>query len=306
MKSSKQTAGVIGAIIVLASTTIAMAQTTRLFLGEPGRGAWLGISISDLNPDKVKELKLTDENGVLIDRVEKDSPAEKAGLKANDVIVQFNGIQVLTTSQFMRMIHELLPDRTVSLSVIRGNATTHLSVKLGERPHPEGSLPQGWEVERPREFTLPHTPDMSHLYDRLREFNFSESPMMYSFLGLGRGRLGINMESLTPQLGEYFGVKEGHGALVVSVEKDSPAEKAGLKAGDVITAIDSEEIKSPGDVMRTVQGKKEGNLEIKVLRDRQPKSFSAQLQKQEDERVPERPRMRTATRTRILNRASVI
>lgn len=306
MKLSNRAAVVIGVVMILMGAVSTMAQSSRFFLEESGNAAWLGVSISDLNTEKVKELKLPDENGVLIDRVEKDSPAEKAGLKESDIIVQFNGIKVLTASQFTRMVHELLPDRTVNVGILRAGVINNLSVKLGERPHAEHGPLQGRRFEGPNSFVLPRTPDMGQLYDRLREFDFSQTPLMYGFLESRHGRLGINLESLTPQLGAYFGVQEGHGALVVSVEKDSPAEKAGLRAGDVITTIDSAEIKSPADVMRIVQTKKEGNLEIKVLRDGQPKTFSAQLQKLETEPGPLRPRVRTAFRDKSLTPASVI
>ncbi|MBZ5551980.1 MAG: PDZ domain-containing protein [Acidobacteriia bacterium] len=266
---------VILAIVLLFAAVEAYGQNTYSLLEGWEDGAWLGVSISDLTKAKVSELKLPDENGVLIDSVEKDSPAQKAGLHPNDVIVQFNGVKVLTTRQFTRMMRELLPDRTSSLVVVRTGAPKTIAVTLGKHPGSETN-----DV-----YTLNLAPFRKNLDELTERFHNWEGPQgaMAYLLEPRQGRLGVNIDSLTPQLGEYFGVKDGHGALITSVRKESPAEKAGLKAGDVIVGIDSKEVASTEDVMRMIRAKREGDLEIKVLRDRQSKSFTVHLEKSESE-----------------------
>ncbi len=280
IRSNAVWCSVVAVFILLSSQC--MAQGPAMIVGNWNQGAWLGVSISDLTQAKAAELKLPDENGVLIDHVDKASPAEKAGLEANDVITQFNGIKVLTTRQLTRMISELLPDRVVQLGIWREGASKSISVKLGQPPKPESSLQIWRNGEAPYTFN-PHNLDMEPLRKNLQGLseNFSRlyGPMGLEMFKLNGPRLGVTIDSLTPQLGDYFGVKEGHGALITSVEKESPAEKAGLKAGDVIVNIDSKEVDSPGDVIRMIREKQDGRLEIKVLRDRQPKSFSVQIEK---------------------------
>jgi membrane-associated protease RseP (regulator of RpoE activity) len=81
--------------------------------------------------------------------------------------------------------------------------------------------------------------------------------------------IGINLESLNAQLGEYFGVMDGQGALITEVFEDSPAQKAGLKAGDVITQIDGKEVAEPANVQKAVGDKSEGDkLSLTIIRDR--------------------------------------
>lgn len=273
------------AILILLSTcfmaTPLFGQAQRFLLENSDEGAWLGVRISDLDKTKVSQLKVPDENGVLIDQVEKDSPAEKAGLQPKDVIVQLNGVRVFTVRQFMRMIHELLPDRSATLTVLRNGAQSSFTAVLQKRPRPEIA----WsDLGGFRSFDIPLLQEKldgmgERLRDGLKGFSLFES---------SKGRLGITLQSLTPQLGEYFGVKDGRGALVVSVRKDSPADKAGIKAGDVIIVIDTREVASPSDVIAAVQSKHEGTMEIKVLREHQSKSYTVKWEEGEKQVGPSR------------------
>jgi serine protease Do len=288
------------ALMLLLAATVAFAQETSIFLAGDGGGGWLGISISDLSKSKVTELKLPDENGVLIVRVEKESPAEKAGLQPNDIIVQFNGIKILTTNQFTRMLRELLPDRTTSLVVLRGGTHKTFTVTLGGRPHKSVLTVPGGEGDQPLPLDLDKLrQNLDNMKENIRTWDW-EFPG--ESLGLifdpSQGRMGVNLESLTTQLGDYFGVKDGHGALVVSTQKESPADKAGLKAGDVIVGVDSKDITSPGDVARAVRTKDEGDVEIRVLRERQSKAFKVHLEKRSTEPKVLRQRIMAAPKVR--------
>lgn len=273
MKIGLKVVVLISVLVLLAPPCQSLGQELPRLADEWSTEAWLGISISDLTKSKSAELKLPDENGVLVNRVEKDSPAEKAGVQPGDVIVQFNGIKILAVRQFTRMVSELLPDRTTNLVVWRNAAQKTFPVTLARRPKSEGIESYSLDME-------PLRKSLEQMREGFHGWDEGQGPMTFLFQP-SQGRLGIDLDSLTPQLGEYFGVKEGHGALIVSVRKDSLADKAGLKAGDVVISVDSKEVTSPAEVVRLVRAKKEGDLEIKVLRERQPKSFSVRLEKPE-------------------------
>src|SRR5262249_11288173 len=92
-------------------------------------------------------------------------------------------------------------------------------------------------------------------------------------------RLGVQLQSMTPQLAEYFGLSKRTGALVVFVFADSPAAKAGLKTGDVILSAGGETVESPMDLRRVLATKSEGPIELRILRDRREQTLTVQLQK---------------------------
>jgi S1-C subfamily serine protease len=296
MKTVFKSLSLAAMILLLANVTQIFGQDSGVWFAELGEGAWLGVSISDLNKSKAEELKLPDENGVVIERLEKDSPAEKAGLQTNDVIIQFNDLKVLTVQQFIRMMRELLPNRTVTLVIVRSGSKKTFSVALGKRPSQLDRIHPGLRGDVIRPFDMePLRKNLEQLRERFGSWDGPPKDFSFDFSAFSRGRLGVSLESLTPQLGDYFGAKQGHGALVVSVQEDSPADKAGLKAGDVIVGIDSRVVTSPSDVIRYVRSKDEGSFEIKILRDRQLKTIQAQFEKQEDkpELLPFRQRTRT-------------
>lgn len=98
----------------------------------------------------------------------------------------------------------------------------------------------------------------------------------------GGAWLGVQVRELGEQLGAYFGAKDG-GALVESVVEDSPAQKAGFQAGDVILALDGEPVADPDDVITTVRGKEKGDtIEAKVLRKGKEMTLKAELAERED------------------------
>jgi membrane-associated protease RseP (regulator of RpoE activity) len=97
--------------------------------------------------------------------------------------------------------------------------------------------------------------------------DFPNQGDMSLFLNNSR-RIGVSTMSLTKQLAEYFGIADGKGALVTSVTDDGPAAKAGLRAGDVITAVDGEAVDSPGDISRVVNRKKEGEVTLTIIRNK--------------------------------------
>ena len=209
-------------------------RAQNLMISTDGDGGWLGVEIAEVTPDNSKDLKLAAVRGVVVKDVEPDSPAGKAGLKENDVITQYDGQTVEGTVQFRRLVRETPAGHTVALAVSRDGAAQTLNVELGERnaffeKKMKGKMRDFGGVQS---FVMPNT-----------EFNFS-SPEGFAVMDSHTPVLGISAEDLSGQLGAYFGAPEDAGILVREVRSGTPAEKAGLKAGDVIVQLDGKPVKT--------------------------------------------------------------
>ena len=232
-----------------------------------GDGGWLGVTLAEVTAEKAKELKLPAERGVILTEVEADSPAAKAGLKANDVVTEFNGQRVEGMAQFRRLIRETPAGRTVQLTIWRDGRAQSVSVQLGTF---HDRFDRRIQVFGPKDF----------------DFHFEMPELGRGFLMSRAPMLGINAEDLGGQLGSYFGAPNGEGVLVKEVKSGTPAEKAGLKAGDVITKIDGERVRNLGelrDKMREKRDKK--TLSIGVIRRGTEMSVNVEV---EQPRAPER------------------
>lgn len=207
---------------------------TVTLLGAMDEGtSWLGVETREVTPDTAKQLKLPAERGVVLSRITPDSPAAKAGLKENDIVTEINGQRVEGVVQFRRVIREIPAGRTVQLTVWRDAHAQTISVTLGKSEE----RPNVWARAFPsRDFAF-HLP----------EIQIPDIPALEFFPG-NRPRLGIDAEDLSGQLGSYFGAPDGEGVLVRSVNPGSPAEKAGLKAGDVIVKFNEARIRTVGDL----------------------------------------------------------
>jgi serine protease Do len=197
-------------------------------------GGWLGVEIGEVTAEKAKDLKLTAQRGVVVMDVEPDGPAAKAGLKENDVITEYDGQVVEGTVQFRRLVRETPAGRTVPLVVSRNGATQNISVELGERSAFFEKRMKGKmrEFDNAYAFAMPN-----------QDFMVSVPPVD------GRAPLlGISAEDVSGQLGTYFGAPDGTGILVREVRSGAAAEKAGLKAGDVIVKLDGKPVRTLADL----------------------------------------------------------
>lgn len=240
---------------------------------QPASRSYLGIGVAEIDAERAKALKLPEERGVEITRVEPDSPADKAGLKTGDVVLEYNGQRVEGTEQFIRLVRETPPGRKVTLLISRNGATQTVTATLGRRRAPE--WPLGPEFEA----------NMERLRENLRRLRVEvDSPRV--FMSWRSTLLGVEAESLTSQLAEFFGVKEG--VLVRAVLKDTPAEKAGLKAGDVITKVGPDPVRTPEELARRLRSQRSrGTIALTVVRNRQEITVNVTLE-------PERWRGREA------------
>jgi serine protease Do len=232
-----------------------------------GAGSYLGVGVAEIGVERVKALKLKEERGVEITKVDADSPALKAGLKAGDVVLDYSGQRIEGAEQFVRMVRETPEGRQVRLLISRDGNTQTLTATIAARKGPGISVrpeidPESLQVE------------MQKLRDQFR-FQIPDTPQV--FMGMRSGGLGIEAESITAQLAEYFGVKDG--VLVRSVAKDSPASKAGMKAGDVITKVDETSVSQPQEItraLRTLRTKK--TFPVIVVRNHKDVTLSVTLE----------------------------
>lgn len=237
--------------------------------GDGGQG-WLGVQLEDVTADKARELKLPGEYGAIVTHVTEDSPAAKAGLKENDVVLEFAGERVRSVAELKRLIRETPQDRTVTLKVSHDGQTRTVNAALGARP---GGLASP-HIEMPEIPEIPRI-QMPNLY--------------FSF---GAPRLGISADELTPQLAEYFGVRPGKGVLVREVESGTPADKAGLKAGDCIVRVGTKEVGSVRDLhdaladegRENADGKRE--FELTIVRNRHEQTVKVELARRSHPRPP--------------------
>ncbi len=219
--------------------------------------SFLGVGVSEIDSERAKALNLKEERGVEVKKLDDDSPAAKAGVKVGDAILEYNGQRVEGLEQFLRFVRETPVGRQVKLLISRNGATQTLTAAIGSRP-PGMVFYSGDEFK----FQMPEIriPDMPR-------------PLMT----IQNRSLGVDGESLNSQLADFFGVKEG--VLVRFVIKGSAAEKAGLKAGDVITKIGDQKVTNPRDISNALRSTPAGKaFSVTGMRDRKETTVSATIE----------------------------
>jgi len=245
----------------------------QIFMGSGG--GWLGVGVSEVSADKMKALKLPEERGALLGKIVPDSPAAKAGLKENDVVLEINGQRIEGTEQFRRMIHEIPAGRTASLTVWRDGRSQNIKVTVGKQEAGNSKMfvdgPKSFAFKMP---TMPAMPDLSGL-EHLRTF---------SMISPGRPVLGIDAENLEGDFGNYFGAPDGEGVLVRGVFANSVAAKSGLKVGDVITSLNGERIHNASELREKLMTSHEAkSIKLGVLRNKSAVTLTVELPQQKEE-----------------------
>lgn len=269
---------------------------------------YLGVFLADLSETRAQELKLTEARGAVVGKVKEDSPAEKAGLRENDVILSYNGQRVESKAALNRLLTSTPPGRSVTLGLSRDGKPQNIQVTLGERPPgfsfglPE-SVPTDADLMRQQaDDFVKQAEEMRRQLDEKKAQEFLQQSealrkradevaaemeqlrregKLQSFDGgrllrppaATRYYLGVTAAPLSEQLAKFFNVKGGAGLLVIEVEPKSAAERAGLKAGDCITSVNGERVNSSADLTRLVSrpGKDEqeaAESSFTIVRDR--------------------------------------
>jgi serine protease Do len=250
---------------------------------DSGTSSYLGVDIADITTDRLGALKLKEEHGVEVTMVDQDAPAGKAGLKEHDVILTMNGTPIESRPQLQRMIRETPAGRVVTLGLSRDGQPLTIKVQLANRRNEFAHMSdRDWDREMERD------------EDRNKDFNVHVEippiPNMPDFdmpnIGVvvvhSSMRSGLMVENLTPQLGDFFGTKNGTGVLVRSVEKGSRAEKAGLRAGDVITRVGDQFIHDTSDFTHALHTHSAGTVRVAVLRDKKEQILTITLPERKD------------------------
>lgn len=285
---------------LLAATVAGSAQTTEVtpehapeqvriernfrFLFDGG--SYLGVHIEEVTPESMGGLGLQEEYGAVVKEVVKNTPAETAGLQSKDVIVGWNGQRVESTKQLRRLIAETPAGRTVKIEYIRNGARAEATTKIAERP--EATMPfmgNDTLMLNMERNMLSMEGDMLNMErDMLnmeRNMILGDTMQIFAFGGCNsRPRLGVHLAPVESQIAEELGGKQEAGALVSSVIEKSAAETAGVKAGDVIIAIDKEKVNNPGDLIRILAEKAEGEVALTIIRDKREMTITATLAKQ--------------------------
>jgi membrane-associated protease RseP (regulator of RpoE activity) len=239
------------------------------YASEEGGSAssYLGVDIADVSPERLGELKLKEEHGAEVTMVDQDAPAGKAGLHEHDVILSINGTAIESAAQLRRMIKETPPGRVVNLGISRDGQPLTIKVQLVDRRKSMTWDPQV-HVDIPR---IPDIPAMP-------EFDIPVSVVVVH----SSARSGLMVENITPQLGDFFGVKDGKGVLVRSVEKGSRGEKAGFRAGDVVVKVNGQAVRDASDFTHALRSSSGGAAAVTVMREKREQNLTLTLPAKKD------------------------
>ena len=255
------------ATTTITATPAAQAESAPVVSIATDGGNYLGIVATEVTRENMGRYNLREPRGIAVIRVAEGSPAERAGLKTGDVILRFDNEQVTTYRKLQRLISESAPEQNIRLTISRNGAEQEISVTLGRRKDALQSLGSLYGAQAGADARR-----------TLEQLQLGQGA--YGF-GWGGRRIGVNTTQLTSQLADYFGVPGGRGLLVTAVTENSPAARAGLKAGDVITDVDGAKIEGAGDLSRALNRKDAGEVTLTVVRDRSTRTLRVTPEKRE-------------------------
>lgn len=194
-----------------------MVRPIRDQIAEFGRvrRGWLGVAIQDLSPDLARSLDLTGLEGVLVSDVVEGGPAARTGLSAGDVVVAVDGRPTRTVAQLRNRIALTRPGTKTTLSVIRAGAAKNVVVKLAEKDE-EGVIAR---LDRSAESLV----------------------------------AGLGVTELNAEMRRRWSIPSRiDGVIVTQVERGSPADRAGIEAGNLISTVNGRSIRTPGELLEAV------------------------------------------------------
>jgi serine protease Do len=255
-----------GLVAILLAAAMAAPAAAEPPSGNPAwpdsqSSAYLGVHIDTIAPQQVSAFRLPDPSGAIITDLDQDGPACRAGLKENDVIVGFDGAKVESPEQLGSMIHATRPGKTAMFTVFRNGEKKDVKVTLGSWPQINAPHAKGFVSSAPR-WAPPVVAPVPEI----------EVPSV----AVLSSHHGLVVESLCPQLADYFNVPGGKGVLVRSVEKGSPADAAGLRAGDVIVKLNNETVHDMSDWRRSMR-LKASQISVTVVRDKREQTVVMHL-----------------------------
>ena len=265
---------VFATLLLIVATPQLLAQPSShpyVFYSEDESGSsYLGVQTQDVTADRIGPLHLKEERGVEITTVDQDAPASKAGLKEHDVILSVNDQKIESVEQLKRVIREIPAGRTISIGISRDGQPMTLKAQLAERDK--------MEMDRSFNFTMPPMPPINVPAIHIPPINLPDMDFAGGIVVMhSPARSGLMVENLTPQLGDFFGVKNGSGVLIRSVEKGSRGEQAGFRAGDVVIKIDGSAVNDCSDFTRLLRKRTDNKASVTVMRDRREQNLTLTL-----------------------------
>ncbi len=257
-------------VILAAVVFLAIAVPVQANNGD----GWLGVYIQNVDEEIADAEGLDKAEGVYITRVIKDSPAEEAGLERGDIVIMFDGKNARSVRRLTRLIDWSEPGEKMSVVILRDGDEKTITVVIGEDDDDNNVFFYGGEdfhFEVPDiDIRIPNVPRIPH------------APQVYSFSTghLSTSHIGVSLHALSKQLADHYDVDGG--ALINEVVDDSPAEKAGLQAGDVIVEVDGDEVDDISDIREAIQEKDEDEtVEVTVVRSGSRKTFDVEIETSE-------------------------
>jgi C-terminal processing protease CtpA/Prc len=245
-------------LLPVACVSLALLTGVGVAKVKQHKTAWMGVYTETLDKELADEFDLSTNQGAVINKVVHDSPADKAGLQDDDVIILFGGTEVRDAEDLTDLVQEHDPGDEIEIVILRDGKKKTLKLTLGVTKTRKG------------DYAFVVDPDVED----------------HEFLFLSKGDrpyVGIVMSGLSEQLGDYFGVAHGEGALITEVTEDSPAEKAGLKAGDIIVALDDEGVFDPKDVTEIILDMEKGDSVVfAIVRDKKERTVEVEVDEGED------------------------
>ena len=270
--AAKRTLVLMLSIALLASVAVAQA-------GDDNEKGYLGVMLQDVTPSMAKALQMGDKSGVMINEVIDDSPAEKAGLEDGDVILEFNGKTISDNGDLTKAVRATSPGEEVKVVVLRNGKNKTIEIEVGKHESKNVFFMSGdGDADAPH---FEHFGEGDHkvmIMSGDDDFTWTMGEDMSFGFNSDRGYMGVQLDDLNEQMGEYFGVEDGNGALVTEVVEDSPAAKAGLKAGDVIVKVGENDIDSSAALHKAMTDTEpEQLMAVKVMRKGKSKELSITL-----------------------------
>ncbi|MCA1622723.1 MAG: PDZ domain-containing protein [Acidobacteria bacterium] len=242
-------------------------KAQRMILEMPFEESYLGVQTQEISKENMAQFNLREVRGVGVEKVSENSPAAQAGLQNGDVILKLNGEEVTSVRKLTRLISEVAPDHQARLTILRGGNEREITVTIGKRAMPKfentGMLEKLYGLPGIPEYPNRPMPPNGQIIP------FGDADKnVFVWRSNSSSQIGVGVTPLTKQLGDYFGISDGKGLLVNNVRENSPAAKAGLKAGDIIVEVEGKQVKETFDLIRAVNEKKEGDVVLTIVREK--------------------------------------
>jgi serine protease Do len=287
LRTGKGLAGLV-ALGVLAAVLVMTVAEDDARAQSRSRSGYLGVSLQDMNNELRESYGYNGAGGVLVSDLDDGGPASEAGIRQGDILLRFKGRSIESVDDLAARVRNSEPGEAASITAWRGGRERSFKVEIGSRGregrriiiddddhHVEIDPEDFKHFEGMKDFVWVQ-PHMEHWEDIADDIRVHLSR---------RARLGVRTQDLSEQLGEYFGARDGNGVLVIEVIEDTPAEEAGLRAGDVIVEIDGKAIEDSEELREELSEKGAEEVAITILRKGSRYGLTAELEEPRKPRV---------------------